>query len=125
MALPGGIGPCASACRLSISFAQQGTGIVQGGLGQRGSAEHVGQLFYPLLLPEQADVAYYYKANHTRIGRYDIQYFTNGEWKTLDIEQQSEFERMHRCPEGIRASKVRVTFHDYDKGLAIAELLVY
>ena len=74
---------------------------------------------------EQADVAYYYKANHTRIGRYDIQYFTNGEWKTLDIEQQSEFERMHRCPEGIRASKVRVTFHDYDKGLAIAELLVY
>ena len=74
---------------------------------------------------ELADVPYYYKAEKTRIGSYEIQYFTQGEWKTLPVEQQDEFVRIHRCPENILASKVRVVFHDCAKGLAISELLVY
>lgn len=74
---------------------------------------------------ELDDVPYYYKADKTRIGSYDIQYFTNGEWKKLPIEQQDELVRMHYCPEGTKASKVRVVFHNCDKGLAISELLVY
>lgn len=74
---------------------------------------------------ELDDVEFYDKAGHTRIGNYVITYFVNGEWKELKVEPQNSFVRIHRLLSEIKASKVRVTFHNCKRGLAISELLVY
>ncbi|WP_448778026.1 alpha-L-fucosidase [Bacteroides congonensis] len=74
---------------------------------------------------ELDDVPYYYKAEESRIGNYVISYYSDGEWNTLKTEQQKDFVRIHDCLSEIKASKVKVTFYNCRKGLAISELLVY
>ena len=74
---------------------------------------------------ELDDVPYYYKAEESRIGDYSISYYSGGKWNDLKIEPQNSFVRVHDCPFEIKASKIRVTFWNCKKGLAISELLVY
>lgn len=67
----------------------------------------------------------YQDSPDTKVGKYAISYYSEGEWNTLDIAMDnSSLTRIHRFPT-IKMEKVRYTFIDNRLRLGIAEILVY
>jgi len=60
----------------------------------------------------------------TRIGAYNLQYWSDEKWNNLKVETSGELVRLHRFA-SVEASKIRLNLAEFQAGAGIAELMVY
>lgn len=73
---------------------------------------------------ESTDPLKYPVLPETRIASYKLQYYSQGEWKSIETDSVDTLVRLHRFAP-VRASKVRVLCNGCKPGFGISELMVY
>lgn len=81
--------------------------------------------FNALCWVETTDIRKFPKLAESRVESYSIRYFADGKWNPLPVATSKGMVRLHRFPQTVKASMVRIDLHNCQAGVGVAELMVY